>query len=288
MTVGRAGSTSLMECLERFDDIAVPNKNTTCTNNELLYPRDIRQFAKAYSDLRKGPVRNADELIDAFFEVNAQSAFAGFKTMPNRHKDYRGFVTRKDIQFITLDRRDVSSTAASFFVAEFMETYRRRGEEHTEKFRFERDKHARRVAGNLAYLHQGHRRLLRIPNAIRLDYEDLCDPAYVSQPLEEFFGRPIRLQNPRPPTQGNVYIENWDEFSKFVETVWPRLETQWRRKLAERKAQSGGKAEAGGSAQAAGPKQTAGQAAAAPKPQAAGKAKGPRKARAARKPKPGK
>ena len=223
MTVGRAGSTSLLECLERFDDIAVPNRNVSCESNELLYQRDIKEFMKAYSELCKRPIRNIDELIDAFFEANAKYPYAGFKTMPNRHKDYGAFVTRKDIQFITLDRRDLASTAASFFVAEFIETYRRRGEEHKQKFRFEREKDSSRVSGNLAYLHKGHRRLMRIPNAIHLYYEDLCNTAYASQPLDEFFGRPIRLQNPKPPTHGSTYLENWDEFQDFVGRVWTGL-----------------------------------------------------------------
>lgn len=220
MTVGRSGSTSLMEALERCDDIAIPSKNITCEDNELVHPKRIAEHIKRYSELCNKTITNQQGLIHAFFELNDAFAYAGFKSMPNRHPDYANFIKSKDLQFITLRRRDIASTAASFLRAGDSGSWRRHGEPREESWTFDMNRHAERVKGNVAYIFQSHALMSRIDGAIHLYYEDLCQPDYSSARLDKYFNRPIRLENPRPPTSGSQYMENWELFSGFVDEVW--------------------------------------------------------------------
>jgi len=41
LATGRAGSTLLMKALKKFEDVAVPNKNVVCPDEELLHPAKI-------------------------------------------------------------------------------------------------------------------------------------------------------------------------------------------------------------------------------------------------------
>ncbi len=56
-------------------------------------------------------------LVAAFYASNQTMPFAGFKTMPNRHRHLRRMINEHDIQVITLVRRDIASTIASFIAA---------------------------------------------------------------------------------------------------------------------------------------------------------------------------
>lgn len=219
LTVGRAGSTSLMTRLEQFPDIAVPNKNLACFNNELLHPDHALKYAKRYSEMCGCPIRNGDELIDCFYAHNAGSAFAGFKSMPNRHGDLKAFTGRADIRFITLTRQDIASTVASFLMAASTGIWRRQGGPHPLKWRFQTARDARSALQNLEYVRLSESQLRLIPNAIRLTYEELCAPGFCSAELEDYFGRPIRLENPKPPTFAGEYLENWEEFRDFIEAA---------------------------------------------------------------------
>lgn len=223
MTVGRSGSTSLMEALEQFEDIAVPSKNIKCEDNELVHPKRLAEHSALYAKLCDKPINSQGDLIRAFYDLNADKAYAGFKTMPNRHKDFQRFTRSKGIRFITLRRRDVPSTVASFMRAGDSGSWRRHGEPEESTWRFDPAKDAARVRSNVAYIFQSHALMSRIKGAIHLYYEDLCGKDYKSGRLDKFFGRPLRFADPRPPTSGSQYVENWDEFRGFVETTWKQI-----------------------------------------------------------------
>lgn len=216
LTVGRAGSTSLMESLEKVPGIAVPRSNVESEDNELVHPRHIARYMADYAKLCKREIKTQPELIDAFYEVNAKAPRAGFKSMPNRHRDFAQFTARNDIRFITLQRRDVASTAASFHRANETGSWRRHGEPRPDSWTFDAARDGERVKANVTYIHQCRRLLAAIPGAIHLEYEDLCDKAYANKELDAYFGRPIRLLDPKPPTDGSSYVTNWKEFQAFV------------------------------------------------------------------------
>lgn len=216
LTVGRAGSTSLMESLEQVPGIAVPRSNVASEDNELVHPRHVARYMAEYAKLCKREIKNPPELIDAFYELNAAASYAGFKTMPNRHRDLARFTARKDIRFITLQRRDLASTAASFHRANETGSWRRHGEPRPDSWTFDAARDGERVKANVAYILLCRRLLAAIPDAIHLEYEDLCDKDYANKELDAFFGRPIRLLDPKPPTDGSSYVTNWKEFQAFV------------------------------------------------------------------------
>ena len=224
LTVGRAGSTSLMTRLEQFPDIAVPNKNLRCTSNELVHPGRVAKYMKRYSEMCGRPIGSQDELIDSFYAFNEGFAFAGFKSMPNRHADLQAFTDRKDIRFITLTRNDITSTVASFLIAASTGTFKREGEPHLLKWRFNPSTDAPRALQTLGYVQRSHSQLRLIPNAIRLTYEDLCAPGFRSAALDAYFGRPISLEHPKPPTFAGDYLENWEEFKAFIEEAGERAD----------------------------------------------------------------
>ena len=223
LTVGRAGSTALMDRLSRDPDIALPGKNIDCVDQELVHPTRIGAHAAAYASLCGRRITTVEELIDSFFGYNARAAYAGFKTMPNRHKRFETFVSAPDIRFITLSRRDVASTVASFVVAMATDSWRRSGGPPEARWTFDAQRDAEGVAGNLRYVLKSAEQLRRVPNAIALAYEDLCDSGFSDPRLDAFFDRSIRLDHPRPPTSGESYVTNWQEFRDFVEAEQRRL-----------------------------------------------------------------
>ncbi len=223
LTVGRAGSTALMDRLARCSDIALPGRNIDCVDQELVHPARFAAHAAAYARLCGAPIDTVDELIDGFFAYNSGAAYAGFKTMPNRHKALDRFVSRPDIQFITLSRRDVASTVASFVVAMATDSWRRDGGPQNARWSFDPRRDAHGVIGNLRYVLKSTEQLRRVPNAIALAYEDLCDPAFSDPKLDTFFARPIRLDRPQPPTSGESYVRNWSEFRDFIAAESRRL-----------------------------------------------------------------
>lgn len=216
MTVGRSGSTALMESLHKYDDIALPSRDTDCEDDELLNPEHVARYMQHYAKLCGCAVTDSQALIETFYRHHDTRPYAGFKSMPDRHPDFAAFVARPDIRFIGLIRRDVPSTVASFLVALEKSTWRRHGEPYPEKWKFDRERHGKRAQGNLAYILNGHAALMTMPNVIRLTYEDLCAPGFRNEQLDEFFGREIRIENPRPPTHGSSYVENWEEFVAFL------------------------------------------------------------------------
>jgi len=215
LTFGRAGSTALINLLQDYPDIMVPNKQIDCQDNELVHHRRSRKYAKAYEQLCACRINSIDELIGCFYNHNAQSPYCGFKSMPDRHPDFRQFMSRKDIRFITLVRADIPSTVSSFMLAMAHGTWRRDGGTPDQRWTFTPDQRDR-VLGNLIYIQQSLARLRNVPDAISLTYEELCRPDFNNEALNTFFAREIRLANPKPPTSGEKYVTNWDEFCSFI------------------------------------------------------------------------
>ncbi|HJQ37517.1 MAG TPA: hypothetical protein VKB93_10290 [Thermoanaerobaculia bacterium] len=214
LTTGRTGSTSLMSALAAREDVLVPGKLFECPDNELVHPSFVRGYMEWFG------ARDAGELIERFFEWGTER-YAGFKSMPNRHRDYREFIRRTDIQFITLVRDDIASTVASFILAMRTNSWRRSGGEQVHTWTFtEADE--RLVAGNLKYVYTSRLRLQAIPNAIPLVYEELCDPRFRCDALDEFFERPVRIHDPRPPLHASRYVTNWTELEQFIERTLAR------------------------------------------------------------------
>lgn len=216
LTVGRSGSTSLMNFLGTLTQVALPCGDIDCVDNELLHPERAAQYAHAYAKLCKCPIRTQADLIECFFRHHARSVYVGFKSMPNRHADFPEFSLRPDIQFITLVREDVASTVASFLVAMETGSWRRFGEPQAARWVFDPTRDGQRVRSNLSYVLQSNTALRRIPNAIALTYEALCEPAFNHAALNQFFAQKISIDHPRPPTHGSSYVENWDEFNHFL------------------------------------------------------------------------
>jgi len=79
------------------------------------------------------------------------------------------------------------------------------------------------VLSRLRYVLRSRAQLSQVPNAIALVYEDLCDPGFSCPALDDFFGRPIRLDDPKPPTLAATYVPNWDEFLAFVDHAQHQL-----------------------------------------------------------------
>jgi len=221
LTTGRTGSTSLLDALSCYEDIAVPDKQINCPDNELFHPERVRQHAVEYSKLTGMESRNEQLLLDAFFHSNKQAAFAGFKTMPNRHQDTQAFFRDNNIQVITLLRDDIASTVASFIVAADFNTWRRNGGEQKFNATFIPE-HEQRVISHLTYILSSMELFKTYSNVIHLTYEELCKDDFCSRELDDFFQHQIKLQQPKQPISGESYINNWDEFTRFVEdqSIW--------------------------------------------------------------------
>lgn len=217
LTTGRSGSTALMDAFAAVPGTAVPRLDVDCRDHELLHPKAIQGYAAEYSRLLAVPVTTADALIEAFYTRHAHARRCGFKSMPNRHRDFAAFSARDDIQFITLTREDTASTVASFMLAMEQGSWRRAGGIPGERWTLTR-RNAARVASNLAYVSRANRVLLRVPGAIHLGYEALCSADFQDPRLDAFFGCHIALSAPKPPTRGESYVTNWQAFVDFLKT----------------------------------------------------------------------
>jgi len=215
MTTGRAGSTSLMDALAAHDDIAVPNKQVDSPDQEINKILRPDLYFADYSRLAGFAVTDQLSLVRAFYASNDGAAYAGFKTMPNRHREMQGMIDEHQMQFICLFRRDVPSTVASFIMARDQGSWRRSGEPQVHRFRFD-DAMKKRVDQNLVYLHRSMDLFVRLPGAIMLAYEDLCDAAFEDGRLDDYFARPVRLIDPKAPTAASSYVENWPAFVRYV------------------------------------------------------------------------
>jgi LPS sulfotransferase NodH len=218
LTTGRTGSTSLINALAEGDDVLVPNKLFDCPDNELVHPDKVRDYIEVFAKLSGKGVGCSEELIEGFFEWDSRAAYVGFKSMPTRHRNYADFIRRPDIKFILLTRADLPATVASFMTAMRTGSWRRYGGGQTSVWTF-RQEDRKLALGNLGYIQACQRMLSAVPGAIRLSYEQLCDPAFSCAELDEFFARPVRIRNPMPPTDAAEYVTNWPEFSEFIHTA---------------------------------------------------------------------
>jgi hypothetical protein len=218
MTTGRSGSSSFMGALKKFDDIATPNTNFPDQKDELVHPRHITKFKKRYSELLGQPIETNKVLIESFYKYNENTSYAGFKSMPLRHRRDPGFLQREDIQFIVLTRDDIPSTVASFIAARKMDTWNRTGGTPRSKFRTG-TLDLLPILGLTLNLRYSSQVLVTIKSKIDVKYEDLCSADFTNSDLNSFFNRTIRLENPVKPTSGEDYITNWDWFKRVVERV---------------------------------------------------------------------
>jgi hypothetical protein len=115
-----------------------------------------------------------------------------------------------------LSRRDIASMVASWFVARKYDSFTLGSRQVVRSIHFGEDSEED-VRGNLRRVLRNMEMIERVEGAIRVDYEDLCADSFKSQELESFFGREIRLANPRGPTDARQYVENWHEFSAFID-----------------------------------------------------------------------
>jgi hypothetical protein len=213
----------MMKSLGKFPDVTMPSKNFESFDDELLKPRMIGEIKKGYARLCGHEITTSQQLIDSFFRYNAAFSFCGFKSMPERHKDYTQFIQNPGIKFITLSRLDVVSTVASFIAAMKFGSWERKGERPDEKWIFRPQDDAKLVRRNLAYVHTSLAQLDMVPNAIRITYEDLCQPAFHCSELDDYFDRPVRIENPKQPTHGEEHVTNWEEFKSYVDRAFGEL-----------------------------------------------------------------
>ena len=222
LTSGRAGSTSLIDALARHDDIAVPSKQIDCIDNEIFHPRFVKSYAEQYQELSGMEVNDELSLVEAFFKSNENAAYAGFKSMPNRHQCLPQIANDGKTKIITIVRQDIASTIASFIIAIDKNTWRRKGGKQKYRFTFG-PKYEERALSHLAYIVQSQRLFDSMPNCIHIWFEDLCSPDFCNDELNDFFQRPVKLEKPRPPVPGSGYVNNWVEFSSFIETGLARI-----------------------------------------------------------------
>lgn len=215
MTTGRAGSTALMDVLAGGEDVMVPCKQLDCVDNELLHPRHIQRYMAHYQRASQLAIQDEMSLIDAFYQSAGAFAYAGFKSMPARHRDLARFVSRADVQFITLTRQDLASTVASFIIAIDQGTWRRDGGEQQHRLVFG-PQYAERALSHLRYVQDSQAQLRALPNSIALEYEDLVQPSFRCDALDDYFGRPIKLKSAKEATKASAYVENWSEFESFI------------------------------------------------------------------------
>lgn len=236
MTVGRSGSTALMNYLEQFDDIAMPCKDIDCVDNELLHPDFVAKYQEEYAQLTGTEVTKPKELVAAFFNQHEDTAYAGFKSMPNRHENILRFMANPSIKIIALWRDDVTSTVASFLKANDTGSWRRDGaNEKDTKWRFSVAQHSKIALLNLQYTISANAILKNAPNAIKLSYEQLCDTAFSHAELNAFFGREVKIANPKPPTSAETYVENWAEFKAFIDGNIEKIMLEVKEKIEKAK-----------------------------------------------------
>lgn len=222
LTTGRTGSTSLVDALASWDDVVVPGKLVPCVDNELVHPEFVGGYMKQFGELAGRAIDDEDVLIETFFALGSHAGYVGFKSMPYRHRRWEDFVSRRDVRFIVLLRRDVAATVASFAVAQQTGSWRRRGGV-PEAWTFRAEDRVR-VWDLAAYVRATNEMLMAVPSAIQLFYEDLCDPSFSSPELDEFFARPVRLGAPNPPVRTEDYVTNHAQFARFVDTALKRVD----------------------------------------------------------------
>jgi len=138
--------------------------------------------------------------------------------MPLLYKDHPDFFSREDITFIILTRDDIPSTVASFIAADKQKNWVRTGGAQSSKLKI-RGIDKLRTRAVTRYILGSLNILESITPAIRISYEDLCQPNFNNPKLDHYFNREIKLDKPVQPISGADYIENWDWLKKTVEKL---------------------------------------------------------------------
>jgi hypothetical protein len=213
-----------MEALAAHDDIAVPSKQINCPSNEIYRVINPEHYWPAYEELAGMPVTGELSLALAFYSSNEPSAYAGFKTMPNRHRQLGRLIAENEVQVISLSRRDLPATIASFIAARELKSWARSGEPQNYRFRFSAAIEPR-IDTHLTYILKSLRLLATLRGAITIEFEQLCTDTFFDRQLNAYFDRAIRLQDPRPPIEASSYVENWPAFARYIQR---RAEEYWR------------------------------------------------------------
>lgn len=222
LTTGRTGSNALFDGFARHPDIAVPTLDGGTTNSELLHPRVLDRYRQLLAGHGERATPDAASLVDAFFDSRRDAAFAGFKLMPWQHPDIASFILRSDIKRIVLSRDDLPSMLASWFIANRFDSWQKSSRAVVAEWTFGRA-HVAELRRHLIFVLHSKHQLDRVQGAIELRYEDLCEPGFCSEPLDEFFGRHVALPEPKAATQGREYLRNWQEFVDFVNDETAKL-----------------------------------------------------------------
>ena len=216
-----------MQSLESFADIMVPNKQVPCIDNELVNPRQVQRLSAHFQKSYSHPINNDLRLTDAYFSAKPTDGYIGYKTMPYRHGSLAQLGKTFGIQFITLYRRDIAATVASFMVAKQYNEWRRSGGEQTRQIVFDANLHDR-VLYHLNYVVKNQARMLKVPGAIEVFYEDMCTEDFEHRALNDYFARRIRLLDPKPPIKVSQYVANWQAYTNFVNLNYKRMFEQLR------------------------------------------------------------
>lgn len=218
LTSGRAGSTSLMEALAQYNDIALPRQLFACQDDELLHPRRVKAYAHRLAGITGRQIKNSNALIQGFFQHKQKAAYVGFKSMPERHPQLNQLVADTDITIITLIREDIASTVASFQMAFKHATWRRHGQAHQYRLSYD-PAYDHLLEPNIRYVLQSRKVLKQIPGAVALTYEQLCQPDFSHAKLDQFFQRSVGLIAPVKPVHGSSYVHNWSAFAQMVQQI---------------------------------------------------------------------
>lgn len=219
LTTGRAGSSSLLQTLEKLPGLITPANSTEVGQTELLNPTFRADFFSIYSGLCGRNLKSERELISEFYRQNQSARFVGFKGLYSQLSSFKSLLLMQDVTFVVLLRRDIASTIASFMVAMDRGCWGRKGNSHKSAWSF----HPKRYheLNRLVVAHYvAISSLLRVPRSIVLHYEELCCEGFSDSRLESFFESKVRFLNPRPPVSGASYVANWIEFKSCVEECW--------------------------------------------------------------------
>lgn len=211
-----------MDAIAAIAGVTVPAVDIECRDHELVHPDRFAHYSHTYSALTGNTVATPSQLIDAYYHHHLDKRWVGFKTMVDRHPDLQEFVARDDIRFITLVRRDVVATCASFMLAKEHATWRRRGGLPSQRWTFSAA-NRQRVLDNLVYIHNSLQILQLVPGAIRLTYEELCNPGHIHTGLNALFGTTVTINTPRAPINASEYVTNWQEFQQFCTLHWKKI-----------------------------------------------------------------
>jgi hypothetical protein len=212
----RSGSTFLVEYLALKSGAFTPN-----VNHQELFNVYERLFNSCALQLD-----GSDEagMLQSFF-ARSTKQFAGLKTIPSFHRQWRDILELPGIQFITIARRDILSSIASMLVSERTRRWDLPGREQLagkEQFSlWFRDRRDREMTlgdllGRLLFDLRSLERLEERPGTIRIRSEDLAGRVYESSELNAFFEQRIPIRGFKRPTDYRELFADPDSFRDMV------------------------------------------------------------------------